>query len=280
MLIAQISDSHMLPPGEIAYGRSDTEAALRAAVAAVNCARPDVVIHTGDFAHHGAPEAYALALDVLRDLDAPFYAIPGNHDNRANMRAAFKNFAWLPAGDGPADFIHYTFDAGPIRVIACDSVIPGESNGELCSIRLNWLETALDSAGDRPVIIAIHHAPFPCGLPGFSTTGLGGADALSALLVGRQNVLRIIAGHNHRTITGMCGPVPACVAPSVSYPFAFDTTADAPLAIAYEPPGCAMHLWRDDIGLLTHTLPIGDFQPATPLLKDGKHLLPTSTKRA
>ena len=54
MLIAQISDSHMLPPGEIAYGRSDTEAALRAAVAAVNTARADVVIHTGDFAHHGA----------------------------------------------------------------------------------------------------------------------------------------------------------------------------------------------------------------------------------
>jgi len=278
MLIAQISDSHMLPPGEIAYGLSDTEAGLRAAVAAVNTARADVVIHTGDFAHHGAPAAYALALEVLQDLDAPLYAIPGNHDDRANMRAAFKDFAWLPEGDGPADFIHYTFDAGPIRVIACDSVIPGESSGELCAARLKWLESALDAAANMPAIIALHHPPFPCGLPGFGTSGLGGADALSALLAGRTNVLRIIAGHNHRTITGMCGPVLACVAPSVSYPFAFDTTAGASLAIAYEPPGCAMHLWREDIGLLTHTLPIGDFGPATPLLKDGKHLLPTSTK--
>jgi len=167
--------------------------------------------------------------------------------------------------------------ARPIRVIACDSVIPDESNGELCGARLTWLEAALDATADKPVIIAIHHPPFPCGLPGFGATGLGGADVLAGILAGRTNVLRIIAGHNHRTITGMCGPVPACVAPSVSYPFAFDTTAGAPLAIAYEPPGCAMHLWREDIGLLTHTLPIGDFGPATPLLKDGKRLLPTST---
>lgn len=264
MLIAQISDSHMLPPGEIAYGRADTEAALQAAVKAVNSANPDVVIHTGDFAHHGAPEAYTLALDILSDLDAPLYAIPGNHDDRANMRAAFKDFDWLPPGE-PTDFIHYAFDAGPVRIIACDSVIPGDVNGQLCAARLAWLEAALDEAGEQPVIIALHHPPFPSGLPGFSKEGLGGASELAALMMGRNNVLRIIAGHNHRTITGTCGPVPACVAPSVSYPFAFETKEGAPLAIANEPPGCAMHLWREGIGLLTHTLPIGDFAPPTPL---------------
>lgn len=265
MLIAQISDSHMLPPGEIAYGRADTESALRAAVKAVNNANPDVVIHTGDFAHHGAPEAYALALDILGDLNAPLYAIPGNHDDRANMRAAFVRYDWMPAGKGPTDFIHYTFDAGPIRVIACDSLVPGNVDGELCDLRLAWLEKQLDEAGTRPVIIALHHPPFPSGLPGFSKAGLGGADRLAAMLSGRKNVLRIIAGHNHRTITGICGGVPACVAPSVSYPFAFETKEGTPLAVANEPPGCAMHLWREDTGLLTHTLPIGDFAPPTPL---------------
>ena len=95
MLIAQISDTHMLPPGDIAYGLADTEAALRDAVAAVNAAQPDIAIHTGDFAHHGAPEAYALARDILKDLKAPLYAIPGNHDNRANMRQAFADCAWM-----------------------------------------------------------------------------------------------------------------------------------------------------------------------------------------
>jgi 3',5'-cyclic AMP phosphodiesterase CpdA len=265
MLIAQISDSHMLPPGEIAYGQADTEAALRAAVAAVNRARPDVVIHTGDFAHHGAPEAYALALEILQGLDAPLYAIPGNHDDRNNMRAAFAGATWMPAVSGDADFIHFAVDCGPIHIIACDTMIPGETGGALCADRLSWLETALDAAADKPTIIAMHHPPFPCGLPGFGKTGLGGAEAMAALLAGRENVIRIIAGHNHRAITGMCGGVPACVAPSVSYPFAFETIEGTPLAIANEPPGCAMHLWREDFGLLTHTLSIGDFGTPKPL---------------
>ena len=205
MLIAQISDTHMLPPGEIAYGVADTEAALRRAVRAVNEAKPDVVIHTGDFAHHGAPEAYALALDILKDLEAPLYAIPGNHDDRANMRAAFRDFDWMPEKDTPEAFIHYVFDAGPLSVIALDSVIPGEGGGTLCEARLAWLGDALEAARGRPTIVALHHPPFPSGLDGFSKFGLANADRLAATIKAAPHVVRVICGHNHRTITGVCG---------------------------------------------------------------------------
>lgn len=278
MLLAQITDTHMLPPGQLAYGEVDTAIALRAAVKALNASKPDLVLHTGDFAHHGAPEAYALALDILADLDAPFYAIPGNHDDRANMRAAFADTAWMPEKSTPDAFIHYEIDAGPVRILALDSMIPGQGGGELCAARLDWLKARLDEDSARPTIVALHHPPFPSGLDGFSKIGLGNSDLLATLLADYPNVQRVIAGHNHRSITGMCGPVPAVVAPSASYPFAFDTRVGAPLAISFEAPGLAFHLWREDLGMLSHSMAIADIPAPKPLLKNGKLLMPEATK--
>jgi len=279
MLIAQISDTHMLPPGEIAYGLADTEAALVAAVEAVNAARPDLVIHTGDVAHHGAPEAYALTREIMDGLVAPWCAIPGNHDDRANFRAAFRETSWLPARAAAEGFLHYTLDAGALRIVALDTVIPGAPEGELCDARLEWLREALGEAPGQPTVVAMHHPPFTAGLPGFSEKALGGAARLAAILGDNPQVVRVIAGHIHRSIVGMCGPAPVVVGPSASYPFAFDRTADAPLSISFEAPGVAMHLWTEAHGLLSHTVALGERPPAKPLLKDGQRLLPTSTRR-
>jgi 3',5'-cyclic AMP phosphodiesterase CpdA len=272
MLIAQISDTHMLPPGETAYGVTDTEKALVAAIKTINAANPDFVIHTGDLAHHGAPAAYQLAIDILQDLNAPYCAIPGNHDDRSNMRNAFRETDWMPSFEDPTAFIHYEVDLGELRLIAVDSTIPGETGGELCEERLDWLTATLSAAPDTPTIIALHHPPFPSGLPGFSSYGLTHADKFATLLADQPQVKRIIAGHNHRNIIGMCGPVPTVVGPSASYPFAFDTEAGAPLSISHEAPGVAMHLWRQDLGLLSHCVAIGDFPTPTPVIQAGKVL--------
>jgi len=60
MLIAQISDLHVMPKGKLAYERVDTAGMLRNAVAHLNRLdpRPDVVLITGDLADRGEPLAY------------------------------------------------------------------------------------------------------------------------------------------------------------------------------------------------------------------------------
>jgi Icc protein len=82
MLIAQISDFHLKPKGELAYAVSDTAAPLRRAVAHLNALQPapDVVLITGDLVDDGAPASYALLRELLSPLHAPFFLVVGNHD--------------------------------------------------------------------------------------------------------------------------------------------------------------------------------------------------------
>src|SRR5271156_3132713 len=163
MLLAQISDLHIKRAGALAYRRVDTAAALTRCVAALNALkpRPDVVIMTGDLVDQGDPEQYAYLKTLLAPLEIPYYLLVGNHDDRAALREAFSDRAELRTG---GDFVHYTADIGPLRLIALDSVVPGQSAGNLCDARLAWLEAQLETSQDKPVIVALHHPPFECGI--------------------------------------------------------------------------------------------------------------------
>src|ERR1700688_1813601 len=91
VLIAQISDLHIKPPGSLAYERVDTASALERCVAALNALRPrpDLVVISGDLADTPTAEEYEHLKRLLAPLELPFVAIPGNHDSREMMRAAF-----------------------------------------------------------------------------------------------------------------------------------------------------------------------------------------------
>src|SRR6266436_269971 len=91
VLIAQISDLHIKPPGSLAYGRVDTARALERCVAALNefAPKPDLVVISGDLADTPTAEEYEHLKRLLAPLKVPFVSIPGNHDSRQLMRAAF-----------------------------------------------------------------------------------------------------------------------------------------------------------------------------------------------
>ena len=74
MLIAQISDMHIKPPGELLYKRVDTAGFLARAVAHVNALdpKPDIVIATGDLVDGGKPEEYADVVAFLASTRAAY----------------------------------------------------------------------------------------------------------------------------------------------------------------------------------------------------------------
>ena len=131
MLIAQISDTHIVPKGELLYERVDSAANLALVVRQIlKLDTPaDCVLLTGDLTNDGTPAAYAHLRELISPLGMPVYAIPGNHDLREPMRAAFSDCAWMPKGAG--DPVCYSFNIGPMRICALDTLVEGEDAGAL-----------------------------------------------------------------------------------------------------------------------------------------------------
>ena len=278
MMLVQITDTHIEERGALAYERFDTAANLRNAVAAINAMdpRPDMVLHTGDMAHHGSEERYQYFRELIADLRAPFFAIPGNHDDREPFRAAFADTRWMPA---EGEFLHYVVDDFDVRIICCDSVLEGRTPGGFCATRLAWLDEQLSIAPDKPTIVAMHHPPFGSAMTGTTSNGLlEGGGELSASLKRHPQVVRVIAGHAHRPFTCAFGGTIGFAAPTTCYPFALETSSEQALSITGEPPAIAVHIWMRDAGvgapgLVTHTVPIGDWGEKIVLLRKGKRVL-------
>lgn len=262
MIIAQLSDPHIAAPGALLYGRVDTADFLKRAVAEVNRLDPppDIVVLTGDLVDKGEPVEYEHLRRLLAPLAMPVFVIPGNHDAREPLRAAFGADGYLPA-DG---FLQYSVENYPVRLVALDTLIPGEGGGLLCAERLAWLDRALAGAPQRPTVLVMHHPPFPTGIERMDKSGLRGADALAAIVARHPQVERILCGHLHRAIDRRFAGTVAGTAPSTAHQIRLDIRSGASLRFMFEPPGYQLHLWREG-GLVTHTAVIGEWPGPFPL---------------
>jgi len=247
MLIAQISDTHILAPGS-----ADPSAALRAeclarCVADINRARPDAVVMTGDTVQHGLPEEYAHLRALLAPLEAPLYLVPGNRDDRQALRAAFADLAHLPKN---GDFLHYTVDDHALRLVALDSTAPGERKGVFCAARREWLDATLRKQPDRATVLFIHHPPFDVG-----DHYVGGyrrpeeAAALGELVTRHRNVVRLLCGHVHSAVERPWAGTVASIMPSV----AVDVRKGKFARGVGERPVYQLHRLTDASGLATET---------------------------
>lgn len=268
MLIAQISDTHILAPGKLyrgpvqapdgerATGEFDTAGCLSRAVAALNALvpRPDVVVVTGDLVDHGEPEEYEHFFALLAPLQMPFFVIPGNHDTREPLREAVRPAGYLPA----TGFLQYAIEDYPLRIIALDTLVPGQHSGSLCAERLAWLDRTLAAQPERPTVIVMHHPPFPTAITYMDKYGLENAAALAESVTRHPQVERILCGHLHRAIDRRFAGTVAGTAPATAHQLRLNLVPDAPLRFAAEPPGYQLHLWRDG-ALVTHTVLFGDW---------------------
>ncbi|SAK95223.1 phosphodiesterase [Caballeronia ptereochthonis] len=257
MLLAQISDLHITPPGTLAYGRVDTAAYLVRAIDALNALdpRPDAVLVTGDLVDAGGIDEYRHLRTLLDRLAMPWRVLVGNHDDRGNLRAVFGDRPEL-AGDG--GFVQYAYDVGEVRVIVLDTLDPGLAAGRLCAARLAWLEAQLEACREQPVVIGMHHPPFACGIGFMDDIRLAPDDsrALEALLRRHPNVERIVCGHVHRAISVRFGGTIVWCAPSTAHQVALQLNPGSPDAFVMEPPAFGLHLWRADLGLVTHCVSV------------------------
>jgi len=260
-LIAQISDLHIVPAGVRVNGRVDTARALELCLASLATLPrlPDVLLATGDLADTADPMAYAILARKFAALPMPVWMIPGNHDVRATLRAAFPKRPELNRADG---FMHFVIEGAP-RIVMLDTIIEGTAGGTLCSERLQWLDRQLALAPSAPTIIAMHHPPFPTFIPFMDRIGLDNPAELAGIMRRNPQICAIICGHVHRVVHARFpnepGGVPVSICPSPAHQVTLEFGDDAADSYVMEPPGFQLHAWHPQTGLVTHTMPLGVF---------------------
>ncbi len=272
--IAQISDLHIKPPGSLAYGRVDTAAALERCVAALNAfrPRPDFVVISGDLADTPTAEEYQYLKRLLAPLELPFAGIPGNHDSRELMRAAFPVAAYaFPSGP-----LNQCVEIAGLDLVLLDSSVPGKPHGELDAPTLHWLEATLSTSPDKPALVFLHHPPFKTGIWHMDRQNLLNAAELAAVLSSHARVQRIAAGHVHRaTLTTFAG-VATTICPAPNHAVDLDLAELREPSFKVEPPAFHLHSWFPGEGfgsVVTHQVPIGHFDGPHPFFgPDGKLL--------
>jgi 3',5'-cyclic AMP phosphodiesterase CpdA len=251
MLIAQFSDTHIKPAGQLAYGVADTHQMLQSALAHLLTLpqTPDLLVITGDLVDAGSVPEYQRLLALLQDLPMPWLLIAGNHDDRDNMRQVFSHHPWVEA----QGFWQYraTSTDWPFQILALDTVNAGESGGRLCAQRLDWFEQQLQASPDVPTLVMMHHPPFATGIGHMDRIGFENTAEFAAILRRHPQIELVICGHLHRNIRASVGGRAVMTAPSTAHTVQLDIAPDADAMFRMEPPAYLLHWW-DTMGWVTH----------------------------
>ncbi|WP_299863623.1 phosphodiesterase [uncultured Hoeflea sp.] len=220
------------------------------------------IIITGDLTHHGHPAEFARLRRSLSGCPLPVDLMVGNHDRRAAFRAAFPETPVTDAG-----FVQSFRDIDDYRLILLDTLDEEaeiEHSGLLCTHRLDWMDRAISSAGDRQVIIFTHHPPIVTGFAGMDRIGLKNRAEMADRLRAHSNVCQIISGHVHRTMSGSAAGIPTALfkSPCHQMPMAL---ADDDEHLSIDEPGAYGLLLLGDDGVIVHTEDFGlqTSQPAS-----------------
>jgi Icc protein len=250
MLIAQISDTHILAPGADHPSARLRAECLRRCVADINRRDVDAVIFTGDTVQNGLAEEYAHLRALLAPLDAPLFLVPGNRDNAGALRAAFADHPDLPMA---GEFLQYAFEDFAVRLVALDSTSPGERKGVYCRARQEWLDATLNAQPDRPTLLFIHHPPFD--IDDHYVGGYRRPEEAAALtdLVGRHpQVIRLFCGHVHCPVERRWAGTEASVMPSV----AVDVRKDGSEIDRREHPIYLLHRLTDEMRFVSEAIEV------------------------
>jgi 3',5'-cyclic AMP phosphodiesterase CpdA len=267
MLIVQISDTHIAGWNKKAYGIAPVARNLSDCVEHINqlIPKPDLVLVTGDITNAGLKEEFEQAASLLNKLDAPYYVIPGNHDDRSNLLSVFGGIACPLTGFYKNQgFINYVIDDFDIRLIAMDSTVIDEPGGEICEIRSAWLDKRLEEELEKPTILFMHHPPVKLGVIESNVDGFIGSERLGAIVGKYTNIERILCGHIHLPAFVRWHGTIVSTAPSMGMQLDLDITMEHPSRFHLEPPAYQLHHWTADNNLVSHTVNVKTIEKTYP----------------
>lgn len=219
----QISDSHI---GFDKPANPDVTATLRAAIAKINAASepPAFLLHTGDLTHLSKPAEFDTLQQVLTEVKAPVFYVPGEHDVlQDDGKSYLERFGKNTKGAG-----WHSFDHSGVHFIALVNVVNLKAGGlgSLGTEQLEWLERDVKRLKSSTPIVVFAHIPLWSIYPEWGWGTDDSAQALSYLK--RFGSVSVLNGHIHQVMQKVEGHITFHTAMSTAFPQPVPGTAPSP----------------------------------------------------
>ncbi|HHX34049.1 MAG TPA: 3',5'-cyclic-AMP phosphodiesterase [Gammaproteobacteria bacterium] len=190
--VVQLTDSHLFAELDGRLLGMDTHDSLQQVITLVQAeqAQIDLLLCTGDISQDGSSDSYQRFAKEVGALGVPMRWFAGNHDERLALQQVSAQTDWLES----------VYDVAAWRIILLDSSVINKVHGELGQDQLNILEHALRSAGERHVLIGLHHHPVPINSAWMDKIGLHNAADLLSIINQYKNVKAVLWGHVHQEV--------------------------------------------------------------------------------
>jgi 3',5'-cyclic-AMP phosphodiesterase len=209
----QISDTHI---GFHKPANEHVTDTLQKAIAAINAlpSPPAFVIHTGDISHLSKPEEFDQAKQLLSQLKAPLFTLPGEHDTIGDRGKAYEEA--FPRQDVKEGL--QVWDQAGIHFVSLTNVLDfGETGGgELGQAQLDLLAKDLAAQPQDKPLVVFSHIPLYDLYPKWGWATADSAKLLS--LLSRFASVTVLTGHIHQVIEHSEGNIRFHTAAGTAYP--------------------------------------------------------------
>jgi Icc protein len=241
--LLQLSDPHLYARPDRALRGVVTRDSLAAVLRHARAHHWDAeaLLLTGDLVNDDAG-GYATVREMFGNLGKPVWCLPGNHDEGEAMRRELAAAPFSTCG------VH---DVGSWRLVMLDSCVPGQAHGRLGAAELARLDAALAGAGERHVLISLHHHPVRMASRWIDSVGLQNSDEFFAITDRYPQVRAILWGHVHQSFDSRRKGVRLLAVPSTCAQFLPHSDQ---FAIDPGPPGYRRLTLRSDGTIDTEVL--------------------------
>jgi len=243
MKVIQVTDTHLNSNKADLYGLNPYKN-LEACVNSINKLHSDseLCIITGDLTNNGDREAYKAFREILQKLKISYCPLIGNHDQREVFSNIFPEVLLDDNG-----FVQQSIKIPFGYIILLDTVEKDNDWGSFCIKRKNWLEDQLESTGNEPVYLFMHHPPFNIGIPALDRINIKKGSNLFEKIVKRYpNIKHIFFGHVHRIVSGSWLGIPYSSVRGTNHQIQLDLKENLSLNCCHEQPAYSVILIEPD----------------------------------
>jgi 3',5'-cyclic-AMP phosphodiesterase len=208
----QISDSH------IGFNKAANDHpidTLEKTIKSINAlpTAPAFVVHTGDITHLSKPAEFDMAKQVLTQLKAPIFTIPGEHDTIGDRGKAYSEAFPAKKREGLQ-----TWDRAGVHFISFTNVLDFgmDGKGKIGQAQLDILKQDLSAQKSDTPLVIFSHIPLYDLYPkwGWSTED----SAQVVAMLSRFGAVNVLSGHIHQVIQHTEGNIRFQTAASTAFP--------------------------------------------------------------